>query len=206
MEADEELLGRWRAGDVKAGNALFRRHFASIRRFFANKVGADHVEELVQHTFTGCIEGRERFLGRSSFRTFLFAIAKRQLYKHLRDHASLRSRHDPEMNVSSVRELGCSPSSIVAAREQQATLLAALQRIPVEQQLILELFYWEQLTGPEIAEVLEVAPATVRTRLFRARATLKEAMAAGSPGDPDELEALAREVGAHAADALTRGS
>lgn len=199
MEGDEELLERWRAGDARAGNALFRRHFASIRRFFANKVGADHIEELVQHTFTGCIEGRERFLGRASFRTFLFAIAKNQLYKHLRDHASQRSRQAPDMNVSSVRELGCSPSSIVAAREQQASMLAALQRIPVEQQLVLELFYWEQLSGAEIAEVLEVAPATVRTRLFRARAALKEAMDTSSPGDTDELEALAREVGAHAA-------
>lgn len=202
MEADEHLLERWRAGDAKAGNALFRRHFASIRRFFANKVGADHVEELVQHTFTGCIEGRERFAGRSSFRTFLFAIAKRQFYKHLRDNASRRSRHDPDMNVSSVRELGYSPSSIAAAREQQASLLAALQRIPVEQQLVLELFYWEQFSGPQIAEVLEVAPATVRTRLFRARAALKEAMDSSSPGDPDELESLAREVGEHAAAAL----
>ena len=172
-----ELLERWRAGDRGAGNDLFRRHFASIRRFFANKVTAETIEDLVQRTFAGCVESVPRFAGEASFRTFLFSIARRQLYKHLRDSASRHGRRDIDMSVSSVRDLGQSPSSVVAAREAKQHVNAALQSIATEYQLVLELFYWEQMKGPQIAEILEISPVTVRTRLHRARAALKAAMA-----------------------------
>ena len=54
------------------------------------------------------------------------------------------------------------------AQEQQVLLVAAMQRIPVDFQITLELSYWEHLSGPEIAEVLGISSTTVRTRLLRA--------------------------------------
>lgn len=193
MSDDAELLEKWRDGDRAAGNTLFRRHFATVRRFFRNKIGADDVEDLIQRTFTGCIEGRDRFRGDSSFRTFLFAVARRQLYKHLRDRASRESRRDPDMHLSSVHALGHSPSSVAAAREEHSMLLVALQRISVEHQTMLELYYWEQLPGPEIAEVFEISPTTVRTRLHRARKALEEVLAElTKDGAPIDIEATAK--------------
>ena len=177
MSDDAELLERWRDGDKAAGSTLFRRHFPSVRRFFRNKVRPDDVEDLIQRTFAGCVEGRDRFRGDSSFRTFLFAVARRQLYKHLRDRSVKDSREDPDLGVSSVHALGHSPSSVMAAKQEQSLLLEALQRISVEHQTMLELFYWEQLPGPEIAKVFDISPTTVRTRLFRARQSLEAAMA-----------------------------
>ncbi len=177
VDRDLELLERWRQGDQVAGNDLFQRHFASIRRFFRTKVSLECVEDLVQRTLAGCVESVSRFSGDATFRTYLFSIARRQLYKHLRESASRSSRHDVDMRVSSVRDLGQSPSSAAAARETKDHVQAALQSIATEYQLVLELYYWEQMTGPQIAEILEVSPVTVRTRLHRARAALKEAMA-----------------------------
>ena len=173
---DLELLERWRDGDKAAGNALFRRHFASVRRFFRNKVRPDDVEDLIQRTFAGCVESRDRFRGDASFRTFLFAVARRQLYKHLRDRAVKESREAPDLGVSSVHALGMSPSSVMAARQEQGLLLEALQRISVDHQTMLELYYWEQMPGPEIAKVFDISPTTVRTRLFRARQALEAAL------------------------------
>lgn len=197
MEDDAELLEEWRAGDRAAGNALFRRHFASIRRFFRNKIAPDDVEDLIQRTFAACVEGKERFRGDSSFRTFLFAVARRQLYKFLRDRASRDARVDPDLGVSSINALGHSPSSVLAARQDQALVLEALQRISVDHQVMLELYYWEQLPGPDIARVFDITPTTVRTRLFRARRALEEAInelreASGVRGPAIDLEDAAR--------------
>ena len=83
MGTDAELLERWRSGDREAGNELFERHFHSICRFFENKISGD-IEELVQSTFLACVDGRDKFRGQSSFRTYLFSIARYQLYGYFR--------------------------------------------------------------------------------------------------------------------------
>lgn len=76
VDPDLELLERWRDGDKRAGNELFRCHYGRVYRFFMNKTEGD-IEMLVQDTFLACTEARDRFQNRSSFRTFLLAIAKR---------------------------------------------------------------------------------------------------------------------------------
>ena len=173
VRSDDELLESWRGGDMRAGKALFERHFASLRRFFANKVDLHEVEDLMQRSFMGCVEGVERFRGDASFRTFLFAIGRRQLYKHFRDQRVKDGRRSDDLSVTSVAELGRSPSSILGARQEGAMLLRALQRISVDHQTVLELHYWEQLSNEEIAEICDIAPTTVRTRLHRARHALR---------------------------------
>ena len=162
---DFERLEAWRAGDRAAGEALFQRHFERIRRFFANKSPA-HTEDLVQRTFLACVEARDRFRGASSFRTFVLAVARNVL----RDFVRERQR-DLSVSMATVTaaDLGPSPSSEVAAQEAAKELLLALRRIPLDLQIALELFYWEQLQSSEIAEVLEIPHGTVRSRLRRAR-------------------------------------
>lgn len=171
---DNALLTRWRDGDIAAGDKLFRRHFRPVRRFFRNKVNEDDVDDLIQRTFMGCVEGRDRFRGDASFRTYLFATARNQLYQFLRDRGRLLRKVDAELGVTSVAALGMTPSAVAAARQEHDILLQALQRVPVEQQTILELSYWEGLSGPEIAAIFDISPVTARTRLFRARAALQE--------------------------------
>ncbi|MEX1364513.1 MAG: sigma-70 family RNA polymerase sigma factor, partial [Nannocystaceae bacterium] len=82
---DRALLEQWRAGDAGAGNTLFERHFDTIARFVKNKVSHQgELEDLVQQVFLRCVEGRDRFEGRSSFRTYLFAVAHNTLLEHFR--------------------------------------------------------------------------------------------------------------------------
>ncbi len=192
MDSDAELLRRWRAGDRGAGNDLLARHFGSIRRFFASKISGAEVEDLVQQTFAAAVGAADSFRGEARFSTFLFSIARRQLYRHLRNRARDMARTQPDLSVSSILMLGHSPSSVVAHAEKEELVFRALQRLPVEQQTMLELHYWENLPAPEIATILELQPGTVRTRLHRARAALqvalKKMMAIGvGPIDVDEV-------------------
>ena len=154
-------------GDAGAGNTLFERHFDSIYRFFVYKVERD-VHDLVQRTFLGCMEARSRFRGDSSFRTFLFAIARNELRQHYRN----KTRDGVlDFTTSSLAELAPTPSTIARHKGQTRMLLTALRSLPVDLQLLLELHYLEGLTGPALAEVLEIPEGTVRSRLQRARET-----------------------------------
>ena len=169
--SDQDLLENWRAGDADAGTVLFRRYFDRVARFFRTKVDPLDVEDMVQRTFTGLVEGRDRFRGEGQFAAFVFGVARRQFLQYLR--ARTKNQADPDLNVSSIEAFGITPTSLVAARQEQQWVQQALQRIPVHFQMMLELSYWEEISGPELAEALGISPTTVRTRLFRAREALE---------------------------------
>lgn len=192
-----ELLEAWRGGNRAAGSQLFERHFASICRFFASKIDRD-VDDLVQRTFTACVEGRERFRGQSSFRTYLFGVAHNVLRSHLRGRKRESDRLD--FGVTSVFDLGLSPTVLIAARKEQTLILQALRRIPVEHQIVLELYYWESMTAKDLAEVLEVPEGTVRGRIRRAKQLLEEQLRTLAESDAilestmSDLESWARSL------------
>ncbi|MCA9663472.1 MAG: RNA polymerase sigma factor, partial [Myxococcales bacterium] len=177
---DAALVDRWRAGDREACRALFDRYYAAIARFFRNKVrGGD--EDLVQICFLRCFEGIVRLRERVAFRAYLFGIACNVLREHYRRGRGEAERRD--LDDRSVRELvgdgGPWPSvgSWLAAREEHRLLLEALRRLPLEHQILVELFYWEGMRVREIAEVVGAPEGTIKTRLRRGRALLEEALA-----------------------------
>lgn len=171
--ADHELLLAWRSGDRRAGGTLFDRHFATLRRFFYNKAcNESEVEELIQRSLTACVESAERFRGDSSFKTWLLAIARNILREWTRE--SLRKGADEhEVDDMCSERRGPGLSSRLDVQREHQLLLAALRRLPLESQLLLELFYWEELSAAELAEVLGVPEGTVRTRLRKAKLDLR---------------------------------
>lgn len=171
---DLDLLDRWARGDREAGEALFTRHVDAVRRFFANKVVES--SDLVQATFLSCMEEPKRFSGRSSFRTYLLSIAKFKLYHHYRVRGLQRERATLPHNTSSIFDRGPSPSTLLMREDRDRNLLMALRRIPLQHQMILELAYWEELSGSELAEVLDIPLTTVYTRLHRAKQLLRKVL------------------------------
>jgi RNA polymerase sigma-70 factor (ECF subfamily) len=184
VPSDSELFRAWRSGDRQAGSILFARHFDGIYRFFRNKLDGD-IEDLVQRTFVACVEGRERFREDASFRTYLFAVAHNLLREHLRKRR--RSREQLDLDVVSAVDLGASPLSLAVARAEELVLLQALRRIPVSAQVILELYFWEKMTGAEIGMMLGVVEDTARGRLRKAKQQL-EAMIRQLEAAPRDLE------------------
>jgi RNA polymerase sigma-70 factor (ECF subfamily) len=169
MESDVDLLEAWRAGDREAGGRLFERYIRSLYRFFASKI-ADGVEDLIQRTLAACVEHRDRLREGASFRGFLFAVARNELHDAFRARSRDRAS---DFSVSSLCDLGTSPRSLVARRGEHRLLAQALQRIPLDLQLAVELHYWEGLTGPELAVALAIPEGTVRSRLRRAVEALR---------------------------------
>lgn len=173
MPSDAELLEAWRNGDRKAGEQLFERHFDAVARFFRNKVDSG-IDDLIQRTFLACIESKDRFRGDSSFRTYLFGVAHNVLGKHYRTKRRHGDRID--FGVTSVHDMAPSPSLIIAKHREQKLLLQALRHIPLDYQIVLELYYWERLTAADVGRVVGCPEGTARTRIRRAKQLLEERM------------------------------
>jgi RNA polymerase sigma factor (sigma-70 family) len=189
--ADYDLLDLWRSGDHGAGQDLFQRHFDAIYGFFETKCEAD-ADELVQATFLACLRAKDQFRKESSFRTYLFTIARHELYRVLRTRQRDGERLD--FALSSIAELVSTPATRIGRNQEHQRLVAALRRLPVDQQTLLELHYWEEMEIAELAAVFEAPAVTIRTRLHRARHALRElilkAQDADLAGAVDSLESM----------------
>ena len=168
---DAELLERWRSGDNSAGQVLFRRHYDDVQRFFMNKVSTG-VADLVQETFAACVAGRDRIQEGGKFRSYLFGTAYNVLCSLFRRQYKGGDRLDLDSALSD--ELSPGPNTVLVQREEQRILLKGLRRIPILDQVVLELHYWEQLSLAEIAEVMRCPRNTVKGRVRRARDRLKQ--------------------------------
>ncbi len=177
---DHERLHRWRDGDGDAGSELVERHSEALRRFFANKV-PDAAEDLSQQTLLAALESADRYDPSRSFRSYVLGIANNVLLMHVRKR--YRGERAGERSYMTSEGLSPSPSRVVAQRQEIAVLLQVLRTIPLERQVLLELYYWEGLSVSDIATTLELEPGTVKSRLFRARAQLRRRMDAFVPSD-----------------------
>ncbi|MBV1860957.1 MAG: sigma-70 family RNA polymerase sigma factor [Nannocystaceae bacterium] len=168
--SDAELFAAWRQGGAVAGDALARRHYQPVLRFFEYRTG-QAAEDLVQRTFAACAASLATYRGDGSFRGFLFGIARNVLLNHLRSR-----RYDDAMSRLDGPETGSSRtgmSTIISRRDEQRVLLQALVALPEELQTPLVLFYWEDLKAQEFADALGCVPSTARGRLARAREGLR---------------------------------
>jgi RNA polymerase sigma factor (sigma-70 family) len=181
MQEDRALLKRWREGDGKAGEELFRRHFADVFRFFDSKVSA-HAEELTQQTFVACLKSPEGLSREPSFRCFLFAIAWTALQRHL---SSELNNEPVDFAVSSLNDITGrigSPSSQLHRAQQSQFVHQALARLPAKQQILLEYCYWHNLDDAALADIFGVDAETIPDLLLRARKALRAQLTGASPG------------------------
>lgn len=166
---DGELLAAWQTGDRAAGSALFDRHFRSVARFVRTKVGREaEVDDLVQATFLACLEAPSRFRGEGSLRGYLLGIAYHKVQRYYGD----RGRAALDLEQVRVHDLAPGPGTALARRAEQRLLLAGLRRLPLQFQVVLELYFWEELSAAAIGAVLGEPEGTVRTRIRRAKQLL----------------------------------
>ena len=177
---EQALLIAWRAGDAQAGQSLFGRHYAGLTRFFRSKAG-EAAFELTQATFLACVEGKQA-IRTTTFPAYLYAIARNLLYDHYR--AKYRTKSTIEFSEMSCEDLSPGLAGLQAREQELELLLRSMRRIPINAQILLELYYWERMTAREIGEVLAIPEGTVRTRIRDAKLHL-EAQISRLARDPD---------------------
>jgi RNA polymerase sigma-70 factor (ECF subfamily) len=186
VRSDAELLDAWRAGDSAAGEELVARHWTSVSRFCRSKIGDDGADVIAQ-VFLACVEGRDR-IG-DNVKAYLFGVARKRIAEHFRQ----RSHAPIDLAQSSVIDLRTGPATHVSRRQRSELLREGLARIPLDDQIALELAYFEGLAMKEIASVLEIEENTVRSRLSRARDKLRTVLA--TLGSPEEAALADSQLG-----------
>lgn len=181
-DPDVASLASFHAGDRGAGVQLFERHVRAVRRYFLNKVRQDSdVDDLVHEVFQIMFNPESGFRGARCFGAYLFGVQQNVLRAYYR----LRVDVAP---TASVADFGGGNSTWFERQERCQQLLIALRRLPIPQQEVLELHYWEDLSGPRIAVMLAIPAGTVASRIRLAKQALLDGMGLRpAPGADDEV-------------------
>ena len=170
-QTDLELITRWRAGDERAATALVERHAQALARF-ASSLGVRHdVEELVQDTFVRAFQSIEGFRGASSFRTWLFTIARRLLLDRRR--AEKRRPDRVEVQEGDMATEYDALDTLVAG-EAEARVLEATRRLSPTQREVFTLRVAEGLSYKEIADLVGTTEGAARVHYHNAMRAVKE--------------------------------
>lgn len=182
---DERAVTRFLAGDVAGFEQIVRHYSGMVFSLAARLVGPQEAEDVVQETFLRAYHSLGRFRGESSLKTWLYTIALNRARARMGTLARLRhffvSPHpgaDGEDMLAAVlddaADPGKSPEEQASIREERGRLRAAMARLPEEFRTSVLLRDVDGLSYQEIAEVLHVPIGTVRSRIARGRAILKE--------------------------------
>jgi len=178
---ERELLERIVHGrDQAAFRALYSNYYQRLSRLLARmSVRREDIEEVINDTFWVVWTKASDFRGASQLSTWIIGIAYRRALNALR-RAKLRPVSDEPFDDESV-----SVGSSEDEETNQQWLSLGLERLPVEQRMALELTYTLGHSCEEVAAILDCPVNTVKTRLFRARETLKLVLPplAGMNGD-----------------------
>lgn len=168
--SDDELLDAWTAGDRRAGEQLVDRYVSVVTDFLRHR-RADELEDVTQATFLACVENRRCFRGDASFKTYLLAIASRQLA--MRSRKAIRREHALTRSPS-IPQSGPLPSRVAELQEELVVLERALEDLSPDLRELLRRYYWQDQSVADIAAQLRIPAGTVKSRLSRIRALLRE--------------------------------
>lgn len=172
---DEELMQRVSSkDDDRAYSELYHRHARRLMGFFFRQMNGDEAlaADLTQDAFLRVWTARDRFSG-TSFRTWLLTIGYNLVKNHFRH--SGHQREYEQLLVQTEQEE--TDNRIMEKMEKDAfdqALRQLLEKMPPESRLLFSFRFEEELTVPEIANLMEIPEGTVKSRLHILTQTLKQ--------------------------------
>jgi RNA polymerase sigma-70 factor (ECF subfamily) len=174
--SDEELISRIAAGDRLAMQVLFARHHVRVYRFVLRLVAnPTNAEDLISEVFLDVWRQAGKFEARSAVSTWLLAIAR---FKAL---SALRRRSEDELDdeaAASIEDQADNPEVAAQKKDKGEILRQCLTKLTQEHREIVDLVYYHEKSIEEVAEIVGIPEATVKTRMFYARKKLSELLKA----------------------------
>ena len=181
---DDEVIRKVRAGEVDLFEVLMRRYNQRVYRVARSILRNDaEAEELAQEAWVRAYEHLDRFEGRAAFSTWLVRILLHEGWARARRDRRFEelpeSAREGEMKIDVV-EAG--PEREALQKEVRVLLEAAIESLPDAQRTVFVMREVEQLSTAETAECLDVSEEVVKTRLHRARNSLRRELLAMTGG------------------------
>jgi RNA polymerase sigma-70 factor (ECF subfamily) len=165
--SDEALIGLIAEGDKRAMQVLYARHNVRVYRFILRMTANQSLaEDLVSEVFLDVWRQAENFESKSQVSTWLLAIAR---YKAL---SALRRRHDEHLDdemAASIEDTADNPESAVGIKDRNSIVQKCLTQLSSAHREVIDLVYYHEKSVDEVAQIVGVPPATVKTRMFYAR-------------------------------------
>jgi RNA polymerase sigma-70 factor (ECF subfamily) len=178
VDPDRELVERWRSGETEAFAALVRRHQRRIFGLLLRMLGdRDEAADATQDAFLNLHRHGHRFRRESRFSTFLYRVAVNAALNRRRSLGRRRAHVDAYGDAQSLGHVGAppdpNPEQALAGDQLRERLSRELRALPESLSAPVVLYDVEGLSYGEIAEILEVAEGTVKSRIHRARQALR---------------------------------
>ena len=168
--SDEILIQRIADGDRLAMQVLFARHRTAVYRWLLRFVSQETLaEDLLSEVFLDVWRQAGRFESRSSVSTWLMSIAR---FKAL---STRRRRADAPLDEtikSTVADQADDPEAALQKKNREQLLRRALTKLSPDHRAVIDLVYYHEKSVDEVAQILDVPAATVKTRMFYARKKL----------------------------------
>lgn len=161
---EPRLLKAAKDGDRAAFDVLRHRYDSLLTHFICRRTGKQIADDIIQETWVGAWVNLKKWNGRSRFKAWLFAIAE---YKCI-DYYRAQARHTKQDMLTEIDGYAGSQRDAYADIELQDTVQALLSQLPENQKEVLEMYYYDELTLPEIAELLKRNLNTVKYQFYRA--------------------------------------
>jgi RNA polymerase sigma-70 factor (ECF subfamily) len=170
--SDEVLIARIAGGDRLAMQVLFARHHVRVYRFVLRLVRNEATaEDLISEVFLDVWRQAGKFEGRSAVSTWMLSIAR---FKAL---STLRRKPEQELDEEAAEQIedhADNPEVALTKKDKAAVLRQALSKLSAEHREIVDLVYYHEKSVEEVAGIVGIPEATVKTRMFYARKKLSE--------------------------------
>ena len=165
--SDETLISLIADGDKRAMQVLYARHNVKVYRFILRLTGNQSLaEDLVSEVFLDVWRQAEGFESKSQVSTWLLAIAR---YKAL---SALRRRTDEHLDdqmAATIEDTADNPETVVGTKDRNTIVQKCLTQLSPAHREVIDLVYYHEKSVDEVARIVGVPPATVKTRMFYAR-------------------------------------
>ena len=170
--SDEVLIARIASGDRLAMQVLFARHHVHVYRFVLRLVRNEATaEDLISDVFLDIWRQAGKFEGRSAVSTWMLSIAR---FKAL---SAMRRKQDAVLDdetAERIEDQADDPETALAKKDKGALLRQCLTALSAEHREIIDLVYYHEKSVEEVAGIVGIPAATVKTRMFYARKKLSE--------------------------------
>ncbi|MEE9447534.1 MAG: RNA polymerase sigma factor [Arenicellales bacterium] len=179
--SDENLVEQVKQGDIKAYGGIMRRYNQRMYRVARSVVKNDaDALDIVQEAHIKAFRKMENYRGESPLSIWLAAITRNEALMHLRKYKREIPMPDDEIGVVNIAHwqdkpsaTSPSPESCLENKELRGLINHVVDQLPVDFRSVFVLREIEQMSIKETAEILDIKPQTVKTRLFRAKGLLR---------------------------------